>query len=202
MKCKPHHPNPAVWLLILLVFSGCSTGRSTRRFIHPDTDMSFYQRVGVIPFRNFASDRLAGAKMTETFVTELMIPSKFEAASPGEFEKTVQEVSQATSPISDIDLLPQQLKEIGKKANIQGIFMASIHEYQMTRIGQAEYPVISMNVRFVDAQTGTVVWQESYFERGGPKMPILAVGEIFTLGELSQRTCKKIIRDFYHSKLF
>lgn len=164
--------------------------------------MSFYQKVGVVPFRNLSSDRLAGAKMTETFMTELMIPSTFEVASPGEFQKVVQEVTQATGPISDIELLPEQLKEIAKKGNVQGIFTATLHEYSMTRIGQAQYPVISMNIRFMDAQTGTVVWQENYFERGGPKTPILAIGEIFTLGELSQRTCRKVIRDFYHSKLF
>jgi len=59
-----------------------------------------------------------------------------------------------------------------------------------------------MNARSADAPTGTVDWPERYLERRGPKMPILAVGEIFTLGELSLRTCKTIIRDFYHSKLF
>jgi len=188
-------------LLLLLFGTGCAT-RSSRRFIHPDTDMSFYRKVGVVPFRNLSSDRLAGPKMTETFVTELMIPSRFEVASPGEFQKVVQEVSLATAPISDVEYLPEQLKEIARKAKVQGIFMATIHEYEMTRIGQTQYPVIALNVRFLDAETGTVVWQETYFERGGPKMPILAIGEIFTLGELSQRTCKKVIRDFYHSNLF
>ncbi len=188
-------------ILLLVADVGCAT-RSSRRFIHPETDMSFYTKVGVVPFRNLASDRLAGAKMTETFATELMIPSRFEVASPGEFQKVVQDVSLATAPLSEVEFLPDQLKEIAKQAKVQGIFMATIHEYQMTRIGQAQYPVISMNVRFIDAETGTVVWQETYFERGGPKMPILSIGEIFTLGELSQRTCKKVIRDFYHSKLF
>ncbi len=191
----------SILLAFQLVTAGCG-GVSIRKYIHPDADMSFYKKVGVIPFRNLSSDRLAGTKLTETFVTELMIPNRFEVAPPGEFRHIVQKVSLAVGPISEVEFVPAQLKKIAKESGVQGIFMGTVQEYEMTRIGQAQYPVISLNVRFVDAETGTVVWQESYFERGGPKLPVLAIGEIMTLGELSQRTCRHVMRDFYHSKLF
>jgi len=189
-------------LSCVVLFTAACGGTSVRKFVHPDADMSFYKRVGVIPFRNLASDRFAGTKMTETFTTELMIPGTFEVSPPGEFNAVVQEVTQATAPISNILILPDQLKKIGEKAHVQGIFTATIQQYEKARIGLTEYPVISVNIRFVDTESGTVVWQENYFERGGPKMPILAVGEIFTLGELGQRASRKIIRSFYGSGLF
>jgi len=191
-----------ITLLFLLLMTVACGGRSSRKFIHPDADMSFYRRVGVIPFKNLASDRFAGVKMTETFTTELMIPGTFDVAPPGEFQTVVQEVTQATAPISNILIIPSQLKAIGKKAKVQGVFMGTVQQYEKTRIGLGEYPLISLNVRFIDTETGTVVWQENYFERGGPKMPILSVGEIFTLGELAQKTARKVISDFYGSDLF
>ena len=45
----------------------------------------------------------------------------------------------------------------------------------------------------IDVETGTVIWMASMSDRGGPKTPIIGVGETHTLGELSQAMSKEMI---------
>ena len=66
----------------------------------------------------------------------------------------------------------------------------------MVRVGQAEYPIISLNIRMIDVPTGTVVWMTSFNEKGGPKFPIISIGETHTLGELTQKACRKVVSNF------
>jgi hypothetical protein len=54
-----------------------------------------------------------------------------------------------------------------------------------------------MTVKFVDAPTGTVVWQSNITARGGPNLPIVSIGESFLLGELTQKVVRKVVKDFY-----
>jgi len=182
------------FLLAGMILLGCAAG--PRIYLNPEADMSFYQKVGVVPFINLTRDRFAGEKMTNTFMTELLITKKFDVVERGEFEHIVRQVraSAGTSPAEE--LTSAELKAIGEQAGVNGIIEGVVKEYEMIRIGQGSYPLISFSVKLVDAPTGKVVWKSSYSIRGGPKLPIISVGETYTLGELAQKACRKVVRKF------
>lgn len=187
-----------VALLFLLPASpGCSSLVNTRSFVNPQADFSFYKKVGLLPFRNQAEDRLAGEKVTENFMTELLIVGELEVMDPGQFNAVVAQVVRSNAPVSTLDLSPSQLTQIAGLAGVQGIFMGTVHDYKMIPLGGDQYPMISMTVKFVDAPTGTVAWQGSINATGGPYLPIVSIGETFTLGELSQKSCRIVVKDFY-----
>jgi hypothetical protein len=41
--------------------------------------------------------------------------------------------------------------------------------------------------------SGTVVWKASVSDRGGPKTPVVGVGEVHTLGELADKLSREMI---------
>lgn len=184
-------------LLLLLSCTGCGSMLDVRSFMHPDADFSFYQKIGVLPFANQADDALAGEKVTEHFMTEVLINGDLAVVDPGQFNAIVTQVNRAAVSGKTLSLSPDQMNQIAEVAGVQGIFEGIVHEYHMIQLGGEQYPVISLTVKFVDAPTGTVVWQSNVTARGGPNLPIVSFGESFLLGELTQKVVRQVVKDFY-----
>ncbi len=187
--------------ILLFILTACSSLIDTRSFVHPEADFSFYQRVGVIPFKNQSGDELAGDKVTEHFLTELLINSQLEVMDPGQFNAVIAQVAKTRAPVSTLKLSPSQLEQIAEVAGVQGIFTGTIHDYDMISFSGERYPMISMTLKFIDAPTGTIAWQNSATITGGPNLPIVSIGETFTLGKLTQKVCRVLVKDF-HKKAF
>lgn len=183
------------FLTVTLV--GCGSMTDYRSFIHPDADFSFYQKVGVLSFSNQAEDPLAGEKLTEHFMTELLIRGELAVMDPGQFNGVIAQVAKTRAPISTLQLSPDQLNQVAEIAEVQGIFMGTVHDYKMIQLGGEQYPLISMTLKFIDAPTGTVAWQNSVTAVGGPNLPIVSIGETFTLGHLTQKVARDLAKDFY-----
>ena len=186
-----------IWISLIVACTGCSSMIDMRSFIHPEADFSYYQKVGLLPFSNQSEDRLAGEKVTEHFMTELLINGELEVMEPGQFNAVVTQVMRGAVSGSSPEFTPAQLTQIAGVAGVQGIFMGIVHEYKMTQLGGEQYPVISLTAKFIDAQTGTVVWQNNVNARGGPNLPIVSIGETFLLGAMTQKVSKKVVKDFY-----
>jgi len=186
-----------IFIALLMTTAGCGSLIESRSFINPNADFTFYTRVGLLPFNNLSDDRLAGEKMTEVFMTELLIGGGLDVMDPGQFNTVVAQVLKTNAPIAGQELSPAQLTQIAEIAKVQGIFMGTIHDYKMLQIGGEQYPLITMTVKFIDAPTGTVAWQSSTSATGGPNFPIISIGETFTLGALGQKVSKKVVRKFY-----
>ena len=185
-------------LLMVVVSSfGCSSLMESRSYANPQTDFTFYTKVGLLPFKNMAEDRLAGEKLTEHFMTELLIAGELQVMDPGQFNAVVSQVVKSNVPVSTMNLSSEQLTRISEFAKVQGVFMGIVEDYKMIQLGGDQYPLISMTVKFIDAPTGTVVWQNTISATGGPNLPVVSIGETFTLGALSQKICEKTVKDFY-----
>lgn len=183
--------------VILLAAGGCSPLSKSRSFVNRQADFSFYKKVGLLPLQNQADDRLAGEKVTEYCMTELLIAGELDVMDPGQFNAVVSQVTKSNAPVSTVQLSPEHLAQIATVAGVQGIFTGTVHEYKMLAIGGEQYPLISMTLKFVDAPTGTVAWQHSFNITGGPYLPIVSIGETFTLGELTQKACRTVVKDFF-----
>ena len=182
---------PLVLTMLLAVAAGCG-GPQMEVYTNPEADLSFYEKVGVMPFRSLAADRLAGEKFTTEFTTALLAAQLFEVTDYGVFVSHVGKVLGTRSPVEG-GLSVDDIKRIAANAGVQGVFVGSVIDYQMMSTQSGQFPVISVEVRLLDAETANVVWSASLTERGGPKTPIIGVGEIHTLGELSQKVAKELV---------
>lgn len=166
-------------------------GPQVQEFTNPEADLSFYERVGVVPFRTLAADRLAGEKFTTEFSTALLASELFDVVDYGIFVSHLTKILGTRSPADGLSA--DEIKQIAAAAGVQGLFVGTVSEYQMTSTPSGQFPVVTVEVRLLDAETANVVWSASATERGGPKTPIIGVGEVHTLGELSQKVSRELV---------
>ncbi|UCD64859.1 MAG: hypothetical protein JSW34_05345 [Candidatus Zixiibacteriota bacterium] len=182
-------------LIVALALLGvsCAGGRT---YVNPEADFGFYSSVGVIPFANLTSDRNASDKVTSTFVTELLLLNTVSVANMGDLDKTLREVVKQDMANVMEELTSEQVKAIGELAGVEGVFIGAVKDFAMTRSGQSEFPLVAVIVRFVDCQTGRVVWSYETSQKGGPKFPVFSFGETHTLGEMTSKVCRDAARSF------
>lgn len=175
-------------LIALLGLCGCS---GASRFVHPDADLPFYEKVGVIPFSSLAADRLAGEKVTNVFFTELLRRKFDQVLEPGQFAVAMTRVrggTPYTNPWSS-----EELAKLGDETGVQGVFMGTVREYTMTTTGRDSYPMVALEVRFVDVATGRLVWTSSITRRTGPGVPFLS-RPIRTIDGLAASVCQEVLQ--------
>ena len=182
-------PALVLWAAVLCAVAGCG---SPPVFIEPEADLDFYERVAVTPFWVSSADQSASDQVTDAFVTALMISGKYQVVEPGLFRHLLAEVADKSSA-SHRGLTPQQVQELGTKAEVQAVFEGSILTYEMTRIGQNQYPLISVELRMLDAQTGRLVWSMTLARKGGPGFPFFGFGQTRTLPELAAKVVDELV---------
>jgi hypothetical protein len=160
-------------------------------FVHAEADFPYYERIGIIPFESLSRDRLAGAKVSDLFFTEILKAGFAEVMDPGQFQAVIAQI-RGNKP-ADVSWSAEELLLLGEAAGVQGIFMGIVRDYEMTRVGREAFPLVSLEVRLLDAATGTVIWSASHTRRGGPFFNDTATTEIYTLGELTAEVCKDLL---------
>jgi hypothetical protein len=141
---------------------GCAAPMNT--FLHPEADLSYYTRVGVVPFRSLASDRLAGEKVTSEFSTAVLASELFEVIDYGVFVNVLAEVT--GSRAADGGLNAEQLKRIGESAQVQGVFMGTVRQFDMVSTPSGRFPVVSLEIRLLDVATDAKNLQEIGIQAG------------------------------------
>lgn len=165
-------------------------------FKNEQADFGFYKKVGIIPFSNLAPERTASDKVTSSFTTELLMQNVVETAAPGDFLKIIRDVVKGDRTNFPEELSTEEAINIGKAAGVEGIFVGAVRDFGMARVGSEEFPLIGIIVRFVDCQSGKVVWSFETTRRGGPGFPVFSFGETHTLGELTTKVCRQAARRF------
>jgi len=177
-------------VLVVCVTTGCGGATS---FVNPEADMAFYEVVAIAPFENLTNDQTASVAVQRVFRTELWAKGYWKIVSAGDWARAEAKVREELS-IDKSQPLPQEsVAMMGQELGAQGIFTGSVWNYTMQRVGQDEWPLVALTFEFVDAATGTVIWDISLSERGGPKFPFLGFGETHTLADLSQKLCSKAL---------
>jgi len=182
-------------LLALVSILAVSCG-SPPEYVNQEADFAFYERIGVIPFSNLSNDRTAGEKMTSSFTTELLMQNVCEVAGGGDFFKAVRESIKGDKVNYPEELSSEEAMALGKAAGVQGVFVGAVKDFGQARVGSEEFPLVGVLVRFVDCQSGKVVWSYEVTRRGGPKFPVLSFGETHTLGEMTTKVCREIAHRF------
>ncbi len=181
-------------ILPLLVTLSCGTSRRT--YVNPEADFGFYTKVAVLPFSNLSADRNAADKVTSAFVTELLIGGRVQVAGMGDVLTAYKTIVKDERTNLPEQLKAEEAKAIGTTAEVQGLFVGSVKEYSMVRSGQEDFPLVSIIVRFIDCQSGKVVWSHEITQKGGPKFPIISIGETHTLGDLTAKVCRETVQSF------
>ncbi len=177
-------------LIPLLALTLVSCG-GYRQYLNEEADFGYYQRIGILPFSNLSNDKAASEKVTASFLTEMMIGGSVEIATMGDLLTTYRTVIKDERFNLPEQLTAEEAMAIGKGAEIQGLIVGAVRDYGMVRSGQTDFPLVSLVVRFIDCQSGKIIWSYEITRKGGPKFPIFSFGETHTLGDLTTKVCRK-----------
>ncbi len=167
-----------------------------RAYVNEEADFGFYTKVGILPFSNLSTDKNAGEKVTSSFATELLMLNTVQVANMGDLQTVMRKVLEKIPANLSEELTAEDVQKIGLEAGVQGVFVGAVKEYGMVRSGQDQFPLVSVMVRFIDCQVGTVAWSYEVTRRGGPKFPVFSFGETHTLGEMTAKVCRDLARSY------
>jgi TolB-like protein len=138
-------------LTIILTACGGPT-----RYINPAANFALIKKVAVIPFDNLTSDRTAGEKVTDIFVTELLAHKLFSVIEYGEVTKALKEKGlEGLKGLSS-----EQAKVLGRTLGVDGFILGTVNIYGVSRAGSSlEYPKVTFSVRMLEAPSGILLWK-------------------------------------------
>jgi hypothetical protein len=188
-----------MWLIsavLPVVLTGCG---GPTRFVDPEADMPYYQNVGIIPFSSLAGDRAAGLRVTDLFFSELLRTGFATVVEPGQFAAAMSKARGGGSP--EKAWSTEELLKLKELTGVQAVFMGTVRDYSMERERMESFPLVSMEARLVDTETGGLIWSASRTRKGGPGFPILGFWEVRTLGQLGADVCHELLNTLPRSSV-
>lgn len=179
----------AAALALALVAWSCASS-TTRVYVNPEADMTFYRKVAILPFNAVGTEMAAGPRVTRAFITELIMTDRYQIVQPDEFHVALSKVSGLPGPDGVYD--QAKLREAAGQIGVTGILRGGVTEYMMQRSGTGETPALAFDVELLDINTGDVAWRSSISKRGKARVPILG-HSIKTLGQLTQAACRELV---------
>jgi curli biogenesis system outer membrane secretion channel CsgG len=176
-------------ILALTALLGCAA--PGKIYVNGDADMSYYEKVAVLPFSNLSGQPYAGDRVMRTFVTELVITERFHLVDPGEFRAVLDRIGGLPGVDGAYD--PKKLKDASKETGATGIIRGAVTEYGMQRGQNDERPILAFDVEMVDVQTSNIVWRASVSKRGRGRVPVIGGGGTRTLSRLTDEACHELV---------
>jgi hypothetical protein len=180
---------PAAAVALALATWSCASS-TTRVYVNPEADMTFYRKVAVLPFNSVGTEMAAGPRVTRAFITELIMTDRYLIVQPDEFHLALSKINGLPGPDGIYDRT--KLREAAGQIGATGILRGGVTEYQMQRSGAGETPTLAFDVELLDVNTGDVAWRSSITKRGKARIPLLGHG-YRTLGQLTQAGCRELV---------
>lgn len=145
-------------IIILGLLSGCATPTV---YIKPDFGQLNIKRVAVIPFE--CPDETIQSTATDVFMSEFLTLHMFEVIERRQLDKVLEEQKLGLTGALDTDTI----KNIGKILGVDAVVIGSVYpnykyeEIPFAPLSEKEIESIKLDVRLVDAEKGTVLWNGS-----------------------------------------
>lgn len=150
-----------VWMFIMpLLFGSCAT--SPVKYHDSNMDFSSVRVVAVLPYSNLTSDKLAGERVRDAWITTLLATESIYVLPAGEVARGIAKtgVSDPTSPSVE------EIKKLGGFLKVNAVMTGVVNEYGEVRSGSTSANVVSVSMSMLETDTGKVVWTASSTKGG------------------------------------
>jgi TolB-like protein len=189
--CLPlsvHYYLPTALCVLLLVFLSCA--HPPRIYLSPQTDLSEFKKIAVLPFDNLSGEEDAGEKMTEIFTIELLRMGSFSVAEPGRVKKAVMEKRIRTT--RDVDI--EAAKWLGENLEVDLILAGSVLEFSIQESANKKVPMVTVISRLVQADSGVTVWAAYQSRQGDDKESLFGWGRITSPSQLAHLAVSEMLQ--------
>ncbi len=184
-----HWQRIAVLLMsILLGVSGCAKA-PVRGYLKRGITPAHVGTLAVLPFDNISGHPDAGKKVVNLLLTELARAELFEIAEAGEIEKSLRRLRIRTT--AELDLA--KLQELGQQINARTVIVGSVDEYEVRQERAESIPIVAVNARMLDTETGDILWAASHVHDGDDWETVFGFGKITSLSQLAKTVISEMV---------
>jgi curli biogenesis system outer membrane secretion channel CsgG len=173
----------------LAALAGCSANPKPTEFVNPRFDFGFVERVAVLPFENLSNDRQAGARATRLLITELLATGTLDVVEPGEVQAALGKFGTRVVQPSH-----EQIVALGEGLGVQALILGTVTQSDLARAGSAAVPVVALDVRMVEVETGTVVWAATASVKGDSFGARVLGTSGQPISETTRRAVRRVLR--------
>ena len=161
VRLTPHASRFPLIMVAALGLAGCG-GVAPSTYVHPNYDFSNVKKVAVLPLENLTGDQTAGEKVRKIVVTELLASGVVDVVEPGHVNKALS----AQNIQNPAAMSPEEFKKLASALGVQLLIVGSVESYDRVQVGGVQAPEVTLTLRGVDAESGTVVWAASHTQGG------------------------------------
>lgn len=189
MKLKRYSLAAAAVFFILAFLSGCARTTFTYH-IREDVDFSFFKRVAVMPLENMTTDKFAAEIVRQAVISELLATGAVDVVVPGDVMYAIDRLG-----IKSVALpTAEQIKNVGKTLNVQGVILGSVEKFGDERLGSISAPAVTITLMMADTSSGGIVWSTTR-SKGGASFAARHFGaRTDTLSETTLKVVRESIR--------
>jgi len=134
-------------------------------YVHPETDLSYVERVALVPFKNLTQEKHAEGKVMNVVATELL-RRRVEVVEFGEVSKVLR--SEGYGGEEGVISKAMALNA-GKRLDVQAFMLGAVQEYGPGS-GGGSYPEVALSLKLVDADSYAILWEATHNVQGGTVM--------------------------------
>ena len=177
---------PGLWLV------ACA-GMAPATYVHQNYDFSLVRRVAVLPLENLSPDQTAGEKVRRVTITEILSTGVVDVIEPGQVNRVLAQQNIQNPAV----LLPEDFKRLGAALGVQLLVVGSVETYDRVTIGGVQAPEVTLTLRGVDVESGTIVWATSHTRGGATLMARLFGLTGDSLSEVARKTVREAVATLF-----
>ena len=182
--------------LLLTVFlvsaAGCATTPVADVYHDPVMDFPSIQRAGVLPFVNLSTDAMAAERVKDVFANALLATEAFYVLPSGE---VVRGISRAGMR-NPADPSPEEIVRFAGIVKADAVITGVVREYGSVRSGSISANTISISLKMIETETGTVVWSSSS-TKGGINTWTRLFGGGKSMSELTREAVEELLDNLF-----
>lgn len=143
---------------LILAPSGCgSKSSTTQTFLREGVDLTFINRVAILPFENNTQDEYAAKRIRDITATQIMANNIFDAVDKGIVDSALRDMGIDPSTPLDTPIV----KRLAQRLNVQALVIGTINNIGENRQGSFSYPEMSFTLQLLDGESALILWRSS-----------------------------------------
>lgn len=153
-------------------------------------------KIAVLPLDNTSTDGNAPRKLLSSITNFIASTGVYDVIDPGQVEKALLDLRIRNTGGLDAETA----NKLASALKCHGFLVGTIVDFGDVRVGNESIPTLSVNLRFLDARTGNIVWAGSITLSGGSSSSLFGSTKVVSLTKLVQVASKKIAEDLFRKR--
>ena len=185
---------PLVLAVVMLTACGGGGPNISESYHDPDMDFALLRSIAVMPFDNLTTDRLAAARVRNSFMTSLLATGVVYVIPSGEVVRGIKRAGIETPTIPSSDDVAKLAAIIKADAVVTGV----VNEYGQVRSGTTTANVISVSLQMIEKESRKVVWTASTTKGGISTMDRLFGGGGRPMEDVTNEAINDLINKLFY----